>query len=278
MDHARFQRHNRAAGWALGGRSISKSAITIIGINLGKNSSHVAGFDCRGAIAMRQKRSRRLLETLLANMTPCLVGTEVCAGARHLGQKLEALGHQVRLMPAQYAKPYLKGHKNGYRDVESIAEAVQRPCGRVKTAEQLDLQALHRGRSRLVTQRTAVINQIRSPWSEVSCSTADFYNRAAYSCEDVIAKHCMLFAAVTSSATTSARARRELRATRSSQATTHVSSRRAAACERRYCARRRTIFRGCVSVGMVGAYDESTIVLTRSRAGSAADAKWILLQ
>ena len=67
-------------------------------------------------------------------------------------------------MPAQYVKPYLKGHKNDYRDAEAIAEAVQRPTMRfvpLKSAEQLDLQALHRVRSRLVTQRTAVINQIR---------------------------------------------------------------------------------------------------------------------
>lgn len=143
---------------------MSKSPITTIGIDLGKNSFHLVGFDGRGAIAMRQKRSRRQLETLLANMTPCLVGMEACAGAHHLGRKLEALGDQVRLMPAQYVKPYLKGHKNDYRDAEAIAEAVQRPTMRfvpVKAAEQLDLQALHRVRSRLVTQRTAVINQIR---------------------------------------------------------------------------------------------------------------------
>jgi len=77
---------------------------------------------------------------------------------------LENLGHRVRLLPAQYVKPYLKGHKNDFRDAEAIAEAVQRPTMRfvpLKTSEQLDLQALHRVRSRLVTQRTAVINQIR---------------------------------------------------------------------------------------------------------------------
>jgi len=78
---------------------------------------------------------------------------EACVGAHHLGRKLEAMGHQVRLMPAQYVKPYLKGHKNDYRDAEAIAEAVQRPTMRfvpLKSPEQLDLQALHRVRSRLV--------------------------------------------------------------------------------------------------------------------------------
>ena len=76
-----------------------------------------------------------------------------------------ALGHDVRLMPAKYVKPFLKSHKNDYRDAEAIAEAVQRPTMRFvpfKSDEQLDLQALHRVRSRLVGQRTAVINQIRA--------------------------------------------------------------------------------------------------------------------
>ncbi len=90
---------------------------------------------------------------------------EACAGAHHVGRQLAALGHDVRLLPAQYVKPFLKGHKNDYRDVEAIAEAAQRPTMRpvpLKSAEQLDLQALHRVRSRLVGQRTAVIKQIRA--------------------------------------------------------------------------------------------------------------------
>ena len=88
---------------------------------------------------------------------------EACAGSHHIGRQLTALGHDVRLMPAKYVKPFLKSHKNDYRDAEAIAEAVQRPTMRFvpfKSDEQLDLQALHRVRSRLVGQRTAVINQI----------------------------------------------------------------------------------------------------------------------
>ena len=79
-----------------------------------------------------------------------------------MGRQLTALGHDVRLMPAKYVKPFLKSHKNDYRDAEAIAEAVQRPTMRFvpfKSDEQLDLQALHRVRSRLVGQRTAVINR-----------------------------------------------------------------------------------------------------------------------
>ena len=89
---------------------------------------------------------------------------EACAGAHHIGRQLAALGHEVRLIPAKYVTPFVKGHKNDYRDAEAIAEAVQRPTMRfvaLKSTEQLDLQSLHRVRSRLVGQRTAVINQIR---------------------------------------------------------------------------------------------------------------------
>ena len=149
---------------ATGAQAMANTNIATIGIDLGKNTFHVVGLDTAGAIVLRKRRSRNQLEPSLANVRPCLIGMEACAGAHHLGRKLEKLGHQVRLLPAQYVKPYLKGHKNDFRDAEAIAEAVQRPTMRfvpLKSAEQLDLQALHRVRSRLVTERTAVINQIR---------------------------------------------------------------------------------------------------------------------
>ena len=98
-------------------------------------------------------------------MPPCLVGIEACVGAHHLSRKLRALGHDARLMPAKYVRPYSKGQKNDFRDAEAIAVAVQRPTMKfvaTKTAEQLDLQALHRVRERLVSQRTGIINQIRA--------------------------------------------------------------------------------------------------------------------
>jgi transposase len=92
-------------------------------------------------------------------------GMEACVGSHHLSRKLQALGHDARLMPAKYVRPYSKGEKNDYRDAEAIAEAVQRPTMKfvaTKTADQLDLQALHRVRERLVGQRTGIINQIRA--------------------------------------------------------------------------------------------------------------------
>jgi transposase len=139
--------------------------ISVVGIDIGKNSFHVVGFDERGAIVLRQKWSRGQIEARFANMPPCLIGMEACVGAHHLSRKLGALGHDARLMPAKYVRPYSKGQKNDFRDAEAIAEAVQRPTMKfvaTKTADQLDLQALHRVRERLVSQRTGIINQIRA--------------------------------------------------------------------------------------------------------------------
>ena len=134
----------------------AQSAIAVIGIDIGKNSFHVVGLDGSGAIVLRQKWSRGQVEARFANMSPCLIGMEACVGAHHLSRKLKALGHDARLMPARYVRPYSKGQKNDFRDAEAIAEAVQRPTMKfvvTKTADQLDLQALHRVRERLVSQR-----------------------------------------------------------------------------------------------------------------------------
>jgi transposase len=142
-----------------------KPAIAVIGIDIGKYSFHIVGLDKRGAIVLRQKWSRGQVDARLANMPPCLIGMEACVGAHHLSRQLKVLGHDARLMPAKYVRPYSKGQKNDFRDAEAIAEAVQRPTMKfvaTKTADQLDLQALHRVRERLVSQRTGVINQIRA--------------------------------------------------------------------------------------------------------------------
>jgi len=141
------------------------AAVATLGIDIAKNVFHLIGLNERGAITLRQRLSRRQLEARLTTMSPCLVGMEACVGAHHLGRQLRALGHEVRLMPPKYVRPYSKGQKNDYRDAEAIAEAVQRPTMKfvaIKTVEQLDLQALHRVRERLVCQRTGIINQIRA--------------------------------------------------------------------------------------------------------------------
>ena len=119
--------------------------IATIGIDLGKNTFHLVGLDKRGAIALQRKVSRSQLEHRLCNVPRCLIGMEACSGSHHIGRQLTALGHDVRLIPAQ--------HKSDYRDAEAIAEAVLRPTMSfvaVKTPEQMDLLVLHRVRSRLV--------------------------------------------------------------------------------------------------------------------------------
>src|SRR5258708_10593465 len=129
---------------AMSNKSIA--TIATMGIDIGKNSFHVVGLDQRGAIVQRQKWSRGQIEVRTANMRPCLIGMEACVGAHHLSRKLQALGHDARLMPAKYVRAYGKGQKNDFRDAEAIAEAVQRPTMKfvaTKTADQLDLQALH---------------------------------------------------------------------------------------------------------------------------------------
>src|SRR5258708_15383363 len=121
------------------------AAIAVIGIDIGKTSFRIVGQDQRGAIVLRQKWSRGQAEARLANLPPCWIGMEACVGAHHLSRTLKALGHDARLMPARYVRPYSKGQKNDYRDAEAIAEAGQRPTMKVvttQTADQLDLQAL----------------------------------------------------------------------------------------------------------------------------------------
>jgi transposase len=143
----------------------SRDPVATVGLDIGKNTFHLVGLDKRGAIAVRTKVSRNQLVRRLVNLPPCLIGLEAGSGSHHIARQIKPLGHDVRLIPAQYVKPFLKAHKNDYRDAEAIAEAVQRPTMSfvaIKTPEQSDLLSLHRVRSRLVRQRTAIINQIRA--------------------------------------------------------------------------------------------------------------------
>jgi transposase len=139
--------------------------IQALGIDLGKNVFHLVGLDSNGQVVVRKRCSRTQLLTFTANLQTQIIGMEACSGAHFVGKALRAQGHEVRLMPAQYVKPYVKSNKSDYIDAEAIAEAVQRPRMRfvpIKTGEQLDLQALHRVRECWVMRRTAVVNQIRS--------------------------------------------------------------------------------------------------------------------
>lgn len=138
--------------------------IHTIGIDLGKTNFHLVGLNERGEVVVRKRFSRAQLLRFTANRKVHLIGMEACGGAHFLGRALQEQGHEVRLIPAQYVKPYVKTNKNDYIDAEAIAEAVGRPTMRfvpIKSDDQLDLQSLHRVRERWVTRRTAVINQIR---------------------------------------------------------------------------------------------------------------------
>jgi len=139
-------------------------SIKTLGLDLGKTVVHAVGMDAAGKVVLRRKLSRAQLVGWLGNQGPHLVGMEACAGAPHLARELTAQGHDVRLRPGQYVKPFVKTHQNDLADAEACAEAVQRPQMRfvpIKTSEQLDVQALHRARDRLVGMRTALVNQIR---------------------------------------------------------------------------------------------------------------------
>jgi len=143
----------------------STQTFASIGIDIGKDVFHIVGFDASGKVVLRKKFKRLALEAELAKLQPSIVGLEACLSAHFVSRTLRRLGHTPRIIPAIYVKPFAKGQKNDYNDAEAIAEAALRPNLRVvreKTQDQLDLQALHRVRARLVSRRTATINQIRA--------------------------------------------------------------------------------------------------------------------
>lgn len=139
--------------------------ITILGIDIAKNVFQLHGIDKNGKVLLQKRISRAKLPIVMANLPPCLIGMEACSSSNYWALKFEALGHTVKLMSPQYVKPYVKTNKNDMRDAEAICEAVTRPTMRfvaVKSKDQQAIQGLHRIRERLVKNRTALINQIRS--------------------------------------------------------------------------------------------------------------------
>ena len=139
--------------------------IRSVGIDLGKTTFHLVALGTSGKVLVKKKFSQKQLLAFTANMQTSLIGLEACSGAHFLGRALRQQGHDVRLIAAQFVKPFVKSNKNDFVDAEAIAEAVERKNMRfvpIKTDDQLDLQAMHRIRDRLVARRTAVINQIRA--------------------------------------------------------------------------------------------------------------------
>jgi transposase len=137
-----------------------------VGVDLAKNVYQLHGVDRSGrTVWKRRLRRHQWLKVLLDKTEPsCVIGMEACAGAHHWARELQSRGYTVRLMPPQFVKPYVKSNKNDARDAEAICEAMSRPNMRfvtVKTVAQQDIQATHRIRAELMTQRTAKANQIR---------------------------------------------------------------------------------------------------------------------
>lgn len=140
-------------------------SIVILGIDLGKNVCSVVGVDAAGAVVVRRSMRRQTLIDYVARLPACVVAMEACCGAHYLGRLFAAHGHEIRLMSPEYVRPYVKAQKNDDRDAEGIAEAASRPTMRfveLKSEEQLDIQTLHRVRSRLVNERKNLINQMRA--------------------------------------------------------------------------------------------------------------------
>src|SRR6266851_5950340 len=139
--------------------------IRSVGIDLGKTTFHLVALGDNGKVLLKKKFTQRQLIAFTANLQTCLIGMEACSGAHFLGRTLREQGHDVKLIPAQFVKPFVKSNKNDFIDAEAIAEAVDRKNMRfvpIKTDDQLDLQAIHRVRDRLISRRTAVINQVRA--------------------------------------------------------------------------------------------------------------------
>ena len=142
---------------------------TTIGLDIAKAVFQVHGIDERGQTTLRKRLRRAQLITFFANLPPCLVGIEACSSAHHWARELCKLGHEVKLMPPQFVKAYVKTNKNDARDAEAICEAVRRPNMRfvaIKTVAQQELLMLHRVRQRLVIERTAKANQLRGLLAE----------------------------------------------------------------------------------------------------------------
>ena len=142
---------------------------TILGIDVAKQAFHLHGVDARGQVVLHKRVSRSKLPEALAQLPACVIGMEACGSAQYWAREFQQLGHTVKLISPQFVKPYVKGNKNDSRDAEAIGEAVSRPHMRfvpLKTVESQDIQAIHRMRSRLIKERTALVNQMRGLLAE----------------------------------------------------------------------------------------------------------------
>ena len=156
--------------------------ITTVGLDLAKSVFQVHGTDEDGKPVVRKKLRRGQMLGFFSGLSPCLVGMEACASAHYWARELQALGHEVRLIPPQYVKPFVKTNKNDASDAEAICEALIRPTMRfapIKSAEQQSVLMLHRARELLVRQRTMLINALRGHCGEFGLVVAQGASRVA---------------------------------------------------------------------------------------------------
>jgi transposase len=145
------------------------SEITTIGLDLAKNVFEVHGIDEVGQVVARKRLRRDQVLGYFSGLSRCLIGMEACATAHHWARELIALGHEVRLMPPQYVKAYVKRNKNDAADAEAICKAAKRPTMRfvaVKSTEQQSALMMHRARDLVMRQRTMLINALRGHMAE----------------------------------------------------------------------------------------------------------------
>lgn len=138
--------------------------LTTIGLDIAKTVFQLHGVDRNGKPVLRKQLKRNQVLACFANLPPCLIGLEACAGAHYWARELIKQGHDAKLISPQFVKPYVKGNKNDANDAEAICEAVSRPAMRfvpLKSVDQQTIQMLHRIRSGLIKDRTALANRIR---------------------------------------------------------------------------------------------------------------------
>lgn len=160
--------------------------MTTVGLDLAKNIFQIHGIDTNGEVVVRRRLRRAQLRQFFTAIEPCLIGIEACGAAHFWARELLALGHDVKLMPPSYVKPYVKRGKNDTSDAEAICEAVGRPTMRfvpIKTEDQQSALMLHKARDLLVRQHTMLINALRAHMAELGIVAPQKQDRGYHCCD-----------------------------------------------------------------------------------------------